>query len=288
MEILSLKQDEKLSLKTGKDNLDLFFIGVGSAFARTLNQTNFLLIQGDTHIMVDFGMTGPNALRTMAHLEPTDIECILPTHSHADHVGGCECLALMNRYVGQRFMKKSKLKMIIAAEYQRVLWDQTLRGGLEWNEETMDTAQKLSFGDFFDTIRPKWKTYQPREIFEVEYNGMRIELFRTKHIPEQSSTWEASFVSFGLYLPDFRVFMSGDSRFDLDLINYYAPMSDYMFHDVQFFQGAVHAPLDNLKTLPKEIKDKMYLTHYADNYLQQDLKDFQVAQQGIIYRFKKG
>ena len=69
----------------------MFFIGTGSAFAKTHHQTNFLIIKGDHHIMVDFGMTGPNALRETAGLEPTDLKCILPTHSHADHIGGIEC-----------------------------------------------------------------------------------------------------------------------------------------------------------------------------------------------------
>jgi ribonuclease BN (tRNA processing enzyme) len=266
--------------------LEIYFLGVGSAFAATLNQTNFLIIKDDKHIMVDFGMTGPRALQETTCLKPTDIECILPTHSHADHVGGIECLALMNRYVGMRFLKKPKLKMIIADDYQRVLWDQTLRGGLEWNEKDETSGQKLCFGDFFDVIRPQWKTYQPREIFELDYGGIHLEMFRTKHIPEKSGTWDASFVSFGLFI-DNRVFISGDTRFDLELINLYAERSEVMFHDVQFFPGAVHAPLTELKTLSDDIKRKMYLIHYADNWAQQDIGGFAgFAQQGVCYRFE--
>lgn len=44
-----------------------------------------------------------------------------------------------------------------------------------------------------------------------------------------------------------------------------------MFHDVQFFPGAVHAPLADLKTLPKDVKEKMSLIHYADDYKKQDI-----------------
>lgn len=120
---------------TNDGHLEIFFIGVGSAFAQNLNQTNFLIIKGDKHIMVDFGMTGPQALKQTAGLDAVEIECILPTHSHADHVDGIECLVLLNRYVGQRFQGKPMLKMIIPEEYQRILWDRTLRGGLEYNED---------------------------------------------------------------------------------------------------------------------------------------------------------
>ncbi|MFC2171038.1 MBL fold metallo-hydrolase [Acidobacteriota bacterium] len=264
--------------------LEVFFIGVGSAFAVTHHQTNFIIVKGDTHIMVDFGMTGPSALLDTTGLKPTDIEVVLPTHSHADHVGGLECLALMNRYVGRKLMNKPKTKIIVTGEYQRILWDYTLRGGLEWNEER-DTRIKLSFGDFFEIVHPQWKTYQPRETFEVEFGGIKVEFFRTKHIPEQAESWEASFLSYGLMIDD-RVFVSGDTRFDPDLVDMYVDKAEVMFHDVQFFPGAVHAPLEDLKTLPVKAKEKMYLTHYADNWQNQDISDFAGwATQGVRYCF---
>lgn len=274
----------KLSLKNSGE-LELFFIGTGSAFAKTLNQTNFLIIKGDTHIMVDFGMTGPRALYKTAGLELTDIEVVLPTHSHADHVGGIEALALTNRYIGMRFLNKPKITMIISEDYQRVLWTHTLQGGLEWNEKDFKSSEKLQFSDFFQVIRPLWKAHQPREIYETDLNGIHLEIFRTNHIPEQAKTWEASFISYGLFI-DNRVFFSGDTQFDPDLIHLYADRSEAIFHDVQFFQGAVHAPLDDLKTLSAEIKKKMYLVHYSDDWKGKDISGFAGwGEQGIRYIF---
>lgn len=285
MKIVELN-GEKLSL-TNDGQLDIFFLGVGSAFAVKNFQTNFLIVKGDEHIMVDFGMTGPQALAQTTRLAPTDIECILPTHSHSDHAGGIECLALMNRYVGQRFMKKDKLQMIITEEYQRILWDYTLRGGLEWNERDNTSGMKLDFCDFFDVIRPAWKAHEPREIWEVDCGPIHLEIFRTKHIPEHSSDWETSFVSYGLFV-DHRVLVTGDTRMDLELLKYYGDVSNTIFHDVQFFPGAVHAPLDELKKemLPTH-KCKTYFIHYADNYNEQDISDFAGwAKQGVIYRWE--
>ena len=312
----------KLPLKNSGD-LELCFLGVGSAFAEIHHQTNFIIVKGDVHILVDFGMTGPKALLQSCGRKPTEIEVVLPTHSHSDHVGGIECLALMNRYVARRFMNKPKLSMIIDENYQRILWDYTLRGGLEWNEaqssqeqiiallkdarvesdpsgmkvlctkiteELLEeqgnyTATQLSFGDFFNVIRPTWKTHQPREIYEVQIGDLHLEIFRTNHIPEQSKGWEASFISYGVMI-DNRVFVSGDTQFDRELIDMYADQSEVMFHDVQFFPGAVHAPLDDLKGLPRDIKEKMILMHYADNWKQQKIHDFAGwAQQGKRYIF---
>ena len=273
----------KLDL-VGAGPLQIVFLGVGSAFAETLNQTNFLILKNGRHILVDFGMTGPAALKQVG-LKPTDIGVVLPTHSHADHVGGIECLALMNRYVGQRFMGKNKLNMIITEEYQRILWDRTLRGGLEDNENPEGRGQKLHFVDFFDVIRPTWKTHQPREVYEIDFFDIHLELFRTMHIPEQSKTWEESFVSFGLYI-DNRVFISCDTRFDPQLIELYRD-AEVMFHDVQFFPGAVHAPLNDLRRFTAEIKQKMYLIHYADNWREQNIEGFAgFAEERLRYIFE--
>ena len=278
--------ENPLSLKNN-GNLEMVFLGVGSAFAATLNQTNLLIIKGDTHIMVDFGMTGPKALSETTGLRPMDIEVVLPTHSHADHVGGLECLALMNRYVGIK-NGKSKIAMIISQEYQRELWCGTLKGGLEYNEENQETKRLLSFGDYFSVIRPEWKSHQPREIFEINFSGIKLEIFRTKHIPDNAPNWEASFLSYGLFVDD-RVFISGDTRFDPELIEIYDSRSEVMFHDTQLFPGGVHASLEELKNLPIAIRNKMFLMHYGDNWEKFSVEvtqlGFKWAKQGVKYVF---
>lgn len=258
-------KSEKLTSLKNNGNLEVFFIGVGSAFALKHSQTNFLIIKGDKHVMVDFGMTGPQALAKSSTLTPNDIEVVLPTHSHDDHVCGIGTIALMNRYIGQKYMGKKKTKMIINEEYQRTLWTHTLQGSLEFNE-VIGEYNKMQFSDYFDVIRPTWKTFSPRETWEINVGDIHLEMFRTTHIPEQGVGWETSFISYGLFI-DNRVFVSCDTKFDLDLLNIYADKSEVMFHDVQFFPGAVHAPLSDLQTLPSKWKEKMYLIHYADNYL---------------------
>jgi ribonuclease BN (tRNA processing enzyme) len=273
-----------VSLKS--DKLSLYFLGVGSAFALKNNQTNLLIVKGDKHVMVDFGMSGPRALSEVLGLKVTDIETVLPTHSHADHVGGFEGIALMNRYVGQRFMKKPKVQMIINEEYQRELWTHTLQGGLERNEECAK-GQKMQFTDYFDVVRPQWQANSPREIYAVDHGDIHLEIFRTNHIPEQSSDWESSFISYGMLI-DEQVFFSGDTKFDHTLIEMYEGRAKYFFHDVQFFPGAVHAPLADLKTIPGCVKQAMYLMHYSDDFEKQDISGFAGwARQGVGYVFDK-
>jgi hypothetical protein len=197
-----------------------------------------------------------------------------------------ECAALLNRYVGQTFQGKPKLQAIITAPYQEMLWDRSLRGGLEWNEQEQTTQKTLGFTDYFNPVRPVWIKDQPREIYEINFGGIHIELFRTKHIPSHALDWQHSFWSVGLYV-DKRIFFSLDTRFDLELIEMYAAHSEVMFHDVQFFPDTVHAPLADLKTLPNEIKKKMHLMHYSDDFAKQDISGFAGwVKQGARYVFE--
>ena len=276
MPLVNLKNDGRL---------ELFFIGVGSAFATKNNQTNLLIIKGDQHVMVDFGRTAPEAFKATTGLSPYEIEYVLPTHSHGDHIGGIEQLAQMNKYVGIPFMKKPKLKMIVSLEYQRVLWENSLRGGLEYNEE-LANGRVMNFTDYFDAIRPSWKCHSPREVFEIDIGGLHLEIFRTNHIPEQSTTWAGSFISYGLFI-DNKVLFTGDTKYDQELVWTYADQAQAIFHDVQFFPGAVHAPLTELreKMLP-HMKQKTYLIHYSDNYDGQDIVGFAGwTEQGKVYQF---
>ena len=283
MRIVEHAKGEKISL-TNDGELSLFFIGVGSAFAKRNNQTNLLIVKGNDHVLVDCGETGPLALSSVAGLSSTDIRVVLPTHSHPDHVNGIASLGIDSRYVGMRRMNHPKIKMVINEEYQRILWTHTLQGALEWNESLNGGVEHLGFSDYFDVIRPEWSAFRPREVWTVDVGCIHLEMFRTKHIPEQSKGWEVSFVSYGLLI-DYSVFYSGDTRFDPDLIDMYRH-SEAMFHDVQFFPGAVHAPLSDLKTLSPALKSKMHLVHYADNWESQDISDFAGwTRQGVWYVF---
>ncbi len=282
MKIETLPPDQKLALKNS-GALELFWIGVGNAASKKNAQSNFLIIKGEAHLLVDLGALGPLALHQTARLATTDIRNILPTHSHADHIGGMEEMFLLWRY-GSVKKGGPKPRCIVNEHCQEVLWDRSLRGGLEWNEEAAH-GRHLLFTDYCEVVRPTWKTQQPREIWEIDFEGIRLELFRTKHVPDTAADWQSSFVSFGLMI-DGRVLVSGDTRFDRDLLDLYADRAEVIFHDVQFFSGAVHTPLSDLKTLPAKWQEKMYLYHYADTYEAQDIAGFAGwTQRGVRYVF---
>lgn len=274
----------KFELKN-KGNLELFFLGVGSAFTKRQFQTNLLIIKGKTHLLID---CGTKCSQSFFQLDTpiTNIENFLITHSHADHIGGLEEVALMGRY----FTKK-KPKMIINETYQHILWDMSLRGGMSFNET--EASDMLNFGDFFDPIRPDWLSEYPRETFGIDLDGINIKIMRTKHIPDSSEDWQSSFWSCGVIIDD-RVFFTSDTRYDEELVLNYEKIFkfDTIFHDCQFWTGGVHASVDELNQLPDKIKNKMYLTHYGDDWEKQEDKIKKcgfagLAQEHVYYNFGK-
>ncbi|MBN2511012.1 MAG: MBL fold metallo-hydrolase [Spirochaetales bacterium] len=264
MNIKSLSGSRTLSL-TNSGELSVFFLGVGSAFTKAHYQNNILIIKGKDHVLVDCGTKTPQALHELG-VNVMDIEHLIITHSHADHIGGLEELILMHRYV-----KQQKPTIHISAEYQHILWDMSLKGGAAFNEE--HNGEPLSFGDLFTIVRPSCAAQYPRQTLETDIGSINIKMFRTMHIPDDPASWRCSFWSCGLIIDD-RVMFTSDTRFDINLLTDYASRFDLelIFHDCQFYPGGVHAPFEELKTLPGELKKKMVLMHYGDNW-----KDYEKA-----------
>lgn len=239
--------------------LSLFLVGTGSAFAKKLNQNNFTIIKGSHHIQVDCGTKLPQAFYRLGR-SVTDINTWLITHSHADHIGGLEEVMLMGRYVA-----KKRPGIIITEQYQDVLWNFSLKGGASFNER--HNSDVLGFEDFWEIHRPHVLQGYPRDTYEIDIHGINIKLFRTMHFPDNAESWADSAYSVGLVIDD-RVMFTGDTRFDRDLLVTYDKRFnfEYIFHDVQFFPGGVHASFDELSTLPKSLKKRMILVHYSDNF----------------------
>lgn len=249
-----------LSLTNG-GSLDLFFLGVGSAFTKRHYQTNLLIVKGDEHLLVDCGTKCTQAFYELG-MPVTGIRNFLITHSHADHIGGLEEVALMGKYV-----TKKKPNMIISETYQHILWDMSLRGGCAYNEE--EAGDILTFGDFWNVLRPQWIENFPRETYRISLGPIDIVTMRTKHIPDTSSDWQSSFWSCGMVV-DGRVLFTSDTRYDPELVIQYDQKFNLeaVFHDCQFYNGGVHASLSELKQLPESIRKKTWLTHYGDNWEQ--------------------
>ncbi|MFO8064649.1 MAG: MBL fold metallo-hydrolase [Spirochaetota bacterium] len=249
---------KKLPL-TNKGQLSILFVGSGSAFTKKNYQNNIIIVKGDDHIMIDCGTRAPEALSRLGR-PIGDIRNFYITHSHADHVGGLEEVMLTNRYI-----TRSRPHIYIPAHYETTLWEHSLRGGAEHNER--HEGEGLGFDDFWVAHRPTERPDLPRNATEVQIGEINLKTFRTRHFPEQATSWEDAFYSVGLVIDD-RVLFSGDTQYDEELLTtmdeLYSP--EVIFQDVQFFTGGIHAGIKEINGLPRHMRDRMYLMHYPDSW----------------------
>ncbi len=270
------KFKSKINL-TNNGNLQAFFIGTGSAFSKVNFQNNVLLIKGNDHILIDCGNICPYALSTY-NTPISEIKNVLITHSHADHIGGLEEMALAGRYIS-----KTKPKIIITDEYKELLWNESLKGGCSYGEQSIH-GKFMTFDDYFEQQKPKELTTTPRPMYKANVGSIKLTIFRTNHIPSGQDNWKDCFYSTGVLVDD-RVLFTSDTKFDKDLLNYMTSQYniDYIFHDCQFFDGGVHAGYNELKSLDTKIKNKIILCHYGD-----DFKKISPQKDGFIGFAKKG
>lgn len=269
---------------TNDGQLWVYFLGCGSAFSKQQYQTNVLLVKGRDHLLVDCGSTCSRALKD-AGLSILDIENVLITHSHADHVGGMEELLLMNRYVTRK-----KPRVFVTEEYGEILWERSLRGGAEMNE--IHHGRGLSFSDYAEFVRPTPLSDFPRDAREFRLGDLSIRIFRTRHYPEQATNWNEAMYSVGFVVDD-HVLFSGDTQYDEGFLAEADPKGrvQHYFQDVQFFTGGIHASLQELSAQPSRVKKKTLFVHYGDNFA--DYRDAVrtagfagFASAGTIYEFK--
>lgn len=248
---------EPLPLRT-EGHLRVVFIGTGSAFAKRRRQSNVLIIQGDHHVLIDCGTQGPLALTDLG-LDVLRVKCYLPTHSHADHIGGFEEIGLRNRY----HSRSSKPEMIILSDYERDLWTRSLAGGMEYCESKQ--GRPLQLADFFKILRPLADETGGKMVWNYQHGPIEISIMRTRHFPDTAVSIEESQWCSGVFING-RVWISGDTMFEPEYPIEYAKIAELMFHDCQLFQGGVHASYSELMTLPDAVRANMFLYHYGDNW----------------------
>ncbi|MBB6671094.1 MBL fold metallo-hydrolase [Cohnella nanjingensis] len=219
--------------------MDIQMLGCGSAFAKTFYNNNAIVYAGGKKLLIDCGTTAPLALHRLG-MSLAEVDAFLISHIHADHIGGLEEVAFQYKFLYQR-----KPTLYIADTLPDLLWERSLRGGLEQEE-----LHRLE--DYFD-LRPLREGEKTQVL-----PGLTAELLRTTHIPDKRS--------YSILLND-TFFYTADMVFDPDLLQSLVLDRgvETIFHDCQLHPpGVVHACLPQLLTLPEELQRRIYLMHYGD------------------------
>lgn len=283
------KYEKRLPLTTA-GQLRIAPIGVGSAFSTRNYQSNFIFIKGNAAVFCDLGSTAMVRLIELG-LSSHDVRDLIVTHSHADHIGSLEELALRRRYEAPYIeMPKSPVEtaeqyndrivearrtgtfrpnLYVPEQYGSDLWEMSLRGGLAFSEEVdfLGPRGMMQLDHYFN---PTFLPYDRNtQTWSVEIKGIKVKVFLTQHVPDTAA--DSGMFTSGMVIDD-RLFISGDTKFDPENIERYAKGCEVLFHDCQHFPGGVHAYYNDLKTLPADVKAKMYLYHLSDGMLNIDVK----------------
>lgn len=267
----------KLPLETS-GHLRIIFAGIGSAFSTLSFQTNLIIVKGKACVFVDVGTLALQRLRQFG-ISSMDVGDLIVTHSHADHTGGVEEVALRWRY--QKAIRAGKKpgafrpRLHIPETYARILWDRTLSGGLRDNEADA-SGRGLSLADYFELVPPVVEAGWGRPAYRARFEtggpeDLDILLFRTMHVPDSAPSWRESIWSCGLVI-DGRVLYTGDTRFDRAVVERFGAEAETIFHDCQSFQGGVHSSIHELATYPAEVRARMLLSHLDDGMAEVDPK----------------
>ncbi|GIP39738.1 MBL fold hydrolase [Paenibacillus sp. J31TS4] len=237
-------------------DLELTMLGTGGAFAKKYANNNALIRWNGVTLLLDCGVTAMGALHQMG-VDVKDIDGVVVTHQHADHVGGLEEFAFRR---GSR-----KPRLFVPATLRQKLWEHTLKGGMENPADGLNTLD-----DYFEVTEIEEGPAQ--EIVP----GLRLQILPTVHIRGKSS--------YSLLFND-RLFYSSDTTFDeARLKELHARGVETFLHECQLTgKGRVHTTLDELLTLPPAIRERLYLMHYGDN---RDEFDGQTAEMRFIEQRK--
>ena len=285
--------------------LTLTFLGVGSAFAKRNLHSNALVeawsggaekehanvldrtadptpSPHDT-LLIDFGATGPTALYKLksrdgfAYLDRDGmidypaIRRVFVTHLHADHIGGLEELALMNKYMFADGVSGEghKAELITTPELAEALWEHSLKGGLG-----ALPGKPAVLGDFFSVHTIHLPGHGKPDRFTM-CGRYEITLFRTHHIQlKEKYDWPSCGLLMTDRLSGETVAYSGDTRFDPAMFDEIMAGAKIIVHDVQLEDphvgpvsnrsDPIHAPLSLMRTLSGDIRRKIVLYHYGD------------------------
>lgn len=254
-------------------------------------QSNFLIefdqrnIRGDDspfRLVLDFGSDVRHAL-VRAGLDFKDIDAYYVSHPHDDHIGGIEGIALKTFF--NPYFTKKKANWLNGENIIDKITYKAARGQLY---KVPKDAKPLMYGHR-DLLKALWRAAEPGLLTLQQVREVTLETyFNTKEMVENEPlvfkdgkrTWQAYIVlsmhvvsgdstmpSYGLMFEcdDTIVFFPTDTQFMVppQLRGHYMK-SDYIFHDTETspFPSGVHTRIEELKTLPIELKKKMILYHY--------------------------
>lgn len=239
----------------------LTFLGAGAHTTAGEFNSNMLIEENGKRLLIDCGFTCAAALGAIG-LSHRDIDAVYISHLHFDHVAGLEWLGFYTRF-DPGYLGKPTL--YVPDTLTTALWENTLKGSME----TVKGHPTLTLNDYFDvrSVPLEWNKVETvgvrRRLGKFQWQGLTFNVVPFEHIVGTSDT----VYSHGLLItkPKMtdRILITTDTVFSHSNYDLY-DVADVIFHDCETLSNmmsGVHPHYDQLRLLPDEIKEKMWLYH---------------------------
>lgn len=239
--------------------MKLIFLGSSSAFCIGNNnyQSNILLTDGKQEsLLIDCGTDARHSLHEQGYSNK-DISDVYISHLHADHMGGLEWLGFTSMF--DPTQKKPTLH--VSDKIVEPLWDNCLSGTMHSIE-----GEVSSLSSFFNV-----NTIKRNDHFI--WKKIKFQLIQTVHVMSGFSLTGCHGLFFEIN--GTKIYFTADTQFSPHLLSVFYDKADIIFHDCETtsFSSGVHPQYDELKTLDKHIKAKIWLYHYNPGPLPNARKD---------------
>jgi ribonuclease BN (tRNA processing enzyme) len=226
---------------------EIVVLGVGDTFSERHHTSALLLVYDGFSLAIDCPDSYRSVLRAAAEksgraLPVTAVDHVLITHVHGDHMNGLEGLAFL-----KHFAQGKRLGLATSPDVRANIWDERLKASMSalWDGQRF---HEKTFDDYFDHTPLSWT--EPTQL-----GPFRIRTRRTiHHVPTTALLVEAAGRTFGY---------SSDTAFDPELIAFLEP-ADLIVHETN--HGPAHTPYASLAVLPADLRARMRLIHYPDEF----------------------
>ncbi|SEL67749.1 Ribonuclease BN, tRNA processing enzyme [Stigmatella aurantiaca] len=229
-------------------SLSFLTLGVGDAFS-ALRYSSCLAVEAEGQVLL---IDCPHPIRKMMReasessgvsLDADRVAGVALTHLHADHSSGLEGLSYFSF-----FLLKRKLSLLCHPEVAQRLWEGHLAAGMECLiEKHGEAPHPKHFDDYFAHTPLSTES-------AVRFGPFSIECrFTYHHLPTTALRIRAGGRCLGY---------SADTSFDEGLIAWLAE-ADLLVHETNY---GVHTPYAKLAALPAELRARMRLIHYPDDF----------------------
>ena len=250
------------------DNFSFLVLGTGDAFSAYNYSSSILVESGGQSLLLDCPHPIRKILREASSAEShiidiSDISAILLTHLHADHVSGLEGFAFYSPFALQR-----KTQLIAHPDILNGIWENSLQVGMSQLLDAEDLKKRgkslnmseirergflksYHFDDFFEVTSLSWTEAVKFGVFSIECRET------IHHVPT---------TAFRIRVADKMLAYSADTTYDPSLIEWLSK-ADVIIHETNY---GTHTAYEKLALLPEEIRAKMFLIHYPDDFKHED------------------